>query len=101
MTPLGVAEVAHSEQKLPAQDCFYRVGQQSSLEVTQLEDLRLLRMRYDRQIDQHRAKCDEIASAHESKVFKLGYLHGGLLSDPIEANLRRQFLLGMRDLGYA
>src|SRR3984893_16883871 len=38
--------------------------------------------------------------AQESKVFKLGYLQGGLPSDPIEANLRRQFLLGMRDLGY-
>jgi putative ABC transport system substrate-binding protein len=41
-----------------------------------------------------------VTYAQESKVFKLGYLQGGLSSDPIEANLRRQFLLGMRDLGY-
>jgi putative ABC transport system substrate-binding protein len=30
----------------------------------------------------------------------LGYLEPGSPSDPIVANLRRQFLLGMRDLGY-
>src|SRR5262249_12333172 len=67
MTLLDIAEVAHSEQKLTAQVCFYRVGQQSSLEVTQLEDFRLLRMRYDRQADQCGAEQrDEIASSHGS-----------------------------------
>jgi putative ABC transport system substrate-binding protein len=40
------------------------------------------------------------ARAQQSKIFKLGYLEPGSPSDPIEANLRRQFLLGMRDLGY-
>jgi putative ABC transport system substrate-binding protein len=35
-----------------------------------------------------------------SKVFRLGYLEPGSPSDPVEANLRHQFLLGMRDLGY-
>jgi hypothetical protein len=40
------------------------------------------------------------ARAQQSKVFKLGYLETGSPSDPIQANLRRQFLLGMRDLGY-
>jgi putative ABC transport system substrate-binding protein len=40
------------------------------------------------------------AGAQESKVFRLGYLEPGSPSDPIGANLRRQFLLGMRDLGY-
>jgi putative ABC transport system substrate-binding protein len=39
-------------------------------------------------------------SAQQPKVFRLGYLEAGSTSDPIEANLRRQFLLGMRDLGY-
>src|SRR3984893_14660249 len=67
MTPLDIAEVAHSEQKLTAQVCFYRVGRQSSLEVTQLEDFRLLRMRSDRQTDQCGAEQrDEIASSHGS-----------------------------------
>jgi putative tryptophan/tyrosine transport system substrate-binding protein len=40
------------------------------------------------------------AWAQQSKVFRLGYLEAGSPSDPVEANLRRQFLLGMRDLGY-
>ena len=40
------------------------------------------------------------AQAQQSKVFRLGYLEAGSPSDPVEANLRRQFLLGMRDLGY-
>ena len=38
--------------------------------------------------------------AQQPKVFRLGYLEPGSPSDPTEANLRRQFLLGMRDLGY-
>ena len=40
------------------------------------------------------------ARAQQPKVFRLGYLEPGSPSDPIEANLRRQFLLGLRDLGY-
>jgi putative tryptophan/tyrosine transport system substrate-binding protein len=40
------------------------------------------------------------ARAQQAAIFKLGYLEPGSPSDPIEANLRRQFLLGMRDLGY-
>ena len=40
------------------------------------------------------------ASAQQSKVYRLGYLEAGSPSDPVEANLRRQFLLGMRDLGH-
>jgi hypothetical protein len=40
------------------------------------------------------------AGAQQAKVFRLGYLETGSPSDPIQANLRRQFLLGMRDLGY-
>jgi ABC-type uncharacterized transport system substrate-binding protein len=40
------------------------------------------------------------ARAQQSRVFRLGYLEPGSPSDPVEANLRRQFLLGMRDLGY-
>jgi putative ABC transport system substrate-binding protein len=41
-----------------------------------------------------------VARAQRSKMFRLGYIVLGPLSDPVEANLRRQFLLGMRDLGY-
>jgi putative tryptophan/tyrosine transport system substrate-binding protein len=40
------------------------------------------------------------ARAQQPKAFRLGYLEPGSPSDPIEANLRRQFLLGLRDLGY-
>jgi putative tryptophan/tyrosine transport system substrate-binding protein len=40
------------------------------------------------------------ARAQQSKIFRLGYLEPGSPSDPIEANLRHQFMLGMRDLGY-
>src|SRR5262245_26403451 len=40
------------------------------------------------------------ARAQQLKVFWLGYLEPGSPSDPVEANLRRQFLLGLRDLGY-
>ena len=40
------------------------------------------------------------ARAQQLKVFRLGYLEPGSPSDPVEANLRRQFLLGLRDLGY-
>jgi hypothetical protein len=38
------------------------------------------------------------ARAQQAKVFRLGYLETGSPSDPIQANLRRQFLLGMRVL---
>jgi putative tryptophan/tyrosine transport system substrate-binding protein len=34
------------------------------------------------------------------KMFRLGYLEAGARSDPTVQNLRRQFLLGLRDLGY-
>ena len=30
----------------------------------------------------------------------MGYLDGGARTDPTTQNLRRQFVLGMRDLGY-
>jgi putative ABC transport system substrate-binding protein len=40
------------------------------------------------------------ARAQQPKVFRLGYIVPGSLSDPVAVNLRRQFLLGMRDLGY-
>jgi putative ABC transport system substrate-binding protein len=40
------------------------------------------------------------ARAQRPKVFRLGYIVPGSLSDPVTVNLRRQFLLGMRDLGY-
>jgi ABC-type uncharacterized transport system substrate-binding protein len=40
------------------------------------------------------------AKAQQSKVYRLGYLVPASPSDPVEVNLRRQFLLGMRDLGY-
>ena len=40
------------------------------------------------------------ARAQQPKFFRLGYLEPGSPSDSVEANLRRQFLLGMRDLGY-
>jgi putative tryptophan/tyrosine transport system substrate-binding protein len=41
-----------------------------------------------------------MARAQQPKMFRLGYIEPGLLSDPVETNLHRQFLLGMRDLGY-
>src|SRR5262245_66449092 len=40
------------------------------------------------------------ARAQQPNVFRVGYLEPGSPSDPVQANLRRQFLLGMRDLGY-
>src|SRR6516165_9104919 len=40
------------------------------------------------------------ARAQQPSVFRVGYLEPGSPTDPIQANLRRQFLLGMRDLGY-
>jgi putative tryptophan/tyrosine transport system substrate-binding protein len=40
------------------------------------------------------------ARAQQPKVWRLGYLEPGARSDPIVQNLRRQFLLGLRDLGY-
>src|SRR5215467_656804 len=40
------------------------------------------------------------ARAQQSKLVRLGYLEPGRPSDPVGANLRRQFLLGLRDLGY-
>jgi ABC transporter substrate binding protein len=40
------------------------------------------------------------AGAQQPKVVRLGYLEPGTPTDPVAANLRRQFLLGLRDLGY-
>jgi hypothetical protein len=40
------------------------------------------------------------AHAQQPKVARLGYLEPGTPTDPVAANLRRQFLLGLRDLGY-
>ena len=40
------------------------------------------------------------ALAQEPKVFRLGYLDGGERLDPTVQNLRRQFIAGLRDLGY-
>jgi ABC-type uncharacterized transport system substrate-binding protein len=40
------------------------------------------------------------ARAQQPKIIRLGYLDPQRPSDPIAANLRRQFLLGLRDLGY-
>src|SRR5215831_19745895 len=40
------------------------------------------------------------ARAQQPNVFRVGYLEPGSPSDPVQTNLRRQFLLGMRDLGY-
>jgi putative tryptophan/tyrosine transport system substrate-binding protein len=40
------------------------------------------------------------AHAQQAKVVRLGYLDPARPTDTIAVNLRRQFLLGMRDLGY-
>jgi putative tryptophan/tyrosine transport system substrate-binding protein len=40
------------------------------------------------------------ARGQERKPVRLGYLDGGAGADPTTQNLRRQFVLGMRDLGY-
>src|SRR5215831_7703232 len=40
------------------------------------------------------------ARAQRAKVVRLGYLEPSRPTDTIAVNLRRQFLLGMRDLGY-
>src|SRR5262249_4866233 len=40
------------------------------------------------------------ARAQTGKLVRLGYLEGGARADPTTQNLRRQFVLGMRDLGY-
>ena len=39
--------------------------------------------------------------AQQAKLIRLGYLDAGARSDPTVQSLRRQFLLGLRDLGYA
>ena len=41
-----------------------------------------------------------VARAQTDKLVRLGYLEGGARTDPTVQNLRRQFVLGMRDLGY-
>src|SRR5262249_5418279 len=40
------------------------------------------------------------ARAQQAKVVRLGYLEPSRPTDTIAVNLRRQFLLGLRDLGY-
>ena len=40
------------------------------------------------------------ARAQQPKIFRLGYLDPDIRSDPTAQNLRRQLLLGLRDLGY-
>ena len=42
------------------------------------------------------------ARGQQGKLVRLGYLDSGSgrPTDPVGANLRRQFLLGLRDLGY-
>ena len=40
------------------------------------------------------------ARAQTGKLVRLGYLDGGARTDPTTQNLRRKFVLGMRDLGY-
>src|SRR5689334_21765818 len=40
------------------------------------------------------------ARAQQPKLLRIGYLEPGARADPVVQNLRRQFLLGLRDLGY-
>jgi putative ABC transport system substrate-binding protein len=40
------------------------------------------------------------ARAQQPKLVRLGYIEPGRPTDSVVANLRRQFLLGLRDLGY-
>ena len=40
------------------------------------------------------------ARAQHGKLVRLGYLQGDARDDVASLNLRRQFVLGMRDLGY-
>src|SRR5262245_9508486 len=40
------------------------------------------------------------ARAQQPKLVHLGYIEAGRPTDPVVVNLRRQFLLGLRDLGY-
>ena len=40
------------------------------------------------------------ARAQQAKLVHIGYIEVGRPTDPVVANLRRQFLLGLRDLGY-
>jgi hypothetical protein len=41
-----------------------------------------------------------VARAQQGKLVRLGYLDEGALTDLTVQNLRHQFVLGMRDLGY-
>jgi putative ABC transport system substrate-binding protein len=41
-----------------------------------------------------------VARAQQGNMLRLGYLEFGKRTDPTVQNLRRQFLLGLRDLGY-
>ena len=40
------------------------------------------------------------ARAQQPKIVRLGYLEPQRPTEAVAANLRRQFLLGLRDLGY-
>src|SRR6478672_1174502 len=40
------------------------------------------------------------ARAQQPKIIRLGYLEPQRSTDAVAANLRRQFLLGLRDVGY-
>jgi putative tryptophan/tyrosine transport system substrate-binding protein len=40
------------------------------------------------------------ARAQQPKLIRVGYLEPGRSTDPVGSNLRRQFLLGLRDLRY-
>jgi putative ABC transport system substrate-binding protein len=41
-----------------------------------------------------------LASAQQPKLVRLGFIEPGRSKDLVAANLRRQFMLGLRDLGY-
>jgi putative ABC transport system substrate-binding protein len=41
-----------------------------------------------------------MARAQQPKLLRIGYLEAGARADPVVQNLRRQFLLGLRDLGH-
>ncbi len=46
------------------------------------------------------AACPLAARAQQPKIIRLGYLEPQRPTEAVAANLRRQFLLGLRDLGY-
>src|SRR5262249_38517645 len=65
VAPLDVAEVAHPEQKLPAQVDRYRVRPPRRIEIAEPHDFRLLRARRGRPCGRRAAeKRDELAAFH-------------------------------------